>query len=461
MARDLLKRSNLSPERIRLGEFGIVTMRKRFYLKRVFQLVIATFLGWCPLVCLSQDLVQEFDPINKGLGLMGVANNGSFFVLGGNGISLRWTQSGEEWLNITEDVEFHSNTSHRPVDISPDDSLMAWVGGGMVRIFDLKLGRIISRFSKLSDDQSYFRGPIKFQPNSNRIAVSSYGTNEVAIVNYSSGEIVQRIHHPQSDPKRGNIDFSYDGHLLTYGGGSRGRNTLVHVFDLKEHKTVRVIKTSTSYGVTDIDLSDNGKWLATATLNGIENEDSMVEIWDIQKGDVFGRIKGSCAFLHFMDKGSFLAVLRTLGSQGEDTLPDQVQFWRVHDMKLMKSIELEGRRGEYPARYTMQGFADDSGVMVQYRGSTKWIEENGEFQPVKPTYVAVVSTPPMISHFSVLSQNSLSIKWAGGKPPFDLLFRSQLNERWITQKEGINDREVTIQQNHQGVGFYGIQGKNP
>lgn len=436
-------------------------MTNRSRNKKVLHLMLAIIVYWCPLKSLSQDLIQKFDPINKQLGLMAISNDGSFYVLGGGEISVRWTQSGEEWFNISKEVEFHSNPNHRPVDISPDDSLIAWVGNGVVRVFDIQLGKIISTFSKPDNDTSDFRGPIEFQPHTHHLAVSSIGTDEVTIIDYISGKPVQRVHHPQADPKGGNIDFSRDGQYLAYGGGSRGKSTLVHIFDLTAQKPVRVIETSNSYGVPDLDLSENGRWLATGARESSGDNGQMAEIWDVQKGNNIGRIDGRCEFLHFMDEDRYLAALITPDPQFEETSADQIQIWRVQDMKLMKSIELDGRRGENPARYTMLGSKSNTRLIVQYRGATTWIEMNSELVPVKPTHVAAVSVPPMISLFKALTQNSLQLQWSGGIPPFEIIFRPNLEQDGITLKTGIHERETTLLNTMKKTGFYEIISHQP
>jgi hypothetical protein len=126
-------------------------------------------------------------------------------------------------------------------------------------------------------------------------------------------------------------------------------------------------------------------------------------------------------------------------------------------MKLMKFIELEGRRGEYPARYTMLGSQDYSGVVVQYFGDTVWIEGNGEFRPVMPTYIGLVSIPPMISSLSHTAAGSLSLEWSSGLAPFQLLFRENLDESWSTIERGIVTRSITIPLDNTKSGFYGIR----
>jgi hypothetical protein len=201
-----------------------------------------------------------------------------------------------------------------------------------------------------------------------------------------------------------------------------------------------------------VDLSGDGKWLATGAYS---YEESSVEVWSVQTGERVGVIHASSEYLSFMDEGRILAVLTTSRIPGLRT--EELQFWRLSDMTLMQSVELQGVEMIPNDEHSMLRLPDGSGVLIQSRGPNRLVEANGEIVTVPTTELEIITPSPMISNLSHAVPGFFTLQWAGGRAPFQLLFRENLDESWNLIEEGIITRSVTIPLDNTKSGFYGIR----
>jgi WD40 repeat protein len=147
------------------------------------------------------------------------------------------------------------------------------------------------------------------------------------------------------------IDFSPDGKLMATGGGIRGLDLRVKIWDPLSGELIKTLQTSNTYGIDDVTFSPDGKILATGTD---EWEDpGNVELWNTTDWSLLRRLPGKGFQLAFSPDGEFLVALRNRRA---------LDIWRVATGEMVRSYVPPS--GEFGALATVHFMPDGNSLIL-------------------------------------------------------------------------------------------------
>lgn len=151
---------------------------------------------------------------------------------------------------------------------SPDGNILATGGvDGFLRLYESKTGGLFEEW----DPNLGSLSAVKFSPDGTIIGVTSDRTNEIKLLNASTGkEVSVLIGHTNSN---WNLDFSSDGTKVV----TTGRDGTIRTWDAFTGKLLFTINGHTST-VSGLDLSPDNRLIASAGTDGA------VHVWDIATG---------------------------------------------------------------------------------------------------------------------------------------------------------------------------------
>ena len=158
------------------------------------------------------------------------------------------------------------------IDISPDGRYLA--AGGLAdapdphhaTVFDLRTGELLQTWAY----SSLYHHGVSFTPDGTHLAVGSKGDVRL----YEVGTWTESVLIPYAADAK-HIDFTADGSLIAIGGEATG---LVVVADAATGEELYSI-TDHQGDVTDLDFSEDGSLLLTASTDGT------IRLWDAGTGD--------------------------------------------------------------------------------------------------------------------------------------------------------------------------------
>jgi WD40 repeat protein len=296
------------------------------------------------------------------------------------------------------------------LEFSSDGTLLASTGRDeQLKLWSVPQGTLIAALANVVSAQSGEGGAIAFSPDDTLLA----STRKSSPTNLA-------IWHMRPDPPKPEflhelvghtngvnaIDFSPDGKFMATGGGFRGRDLTVKIWDPLNGELIKTLQTSNTYGIDDVAFSPDGKILATGT-DTYSSFAGNVELWNTTDWSLLRRLPGKGSQLAFSPDGEFLVTLRDRST---------LDIWRVATGTLVRSYVLPG--SEFGSLATVRFMPDGNSLIIAGFN-------NGGAVP--HGYLNAVRFPGRELEFKV-DANALELTWLQGAAT--LQTKTNLTAEW-------------------------------
>ena len=182
------------------------------------------------------------------------------------------------------------------LEFSADGTVLASSGRDeQLKLWSVPGGTLIGAIANVTSAQSGQGGAIAFSPDDSLLA----STLKTAPTNLAMWHMRKEplpkpeFFHSLAGHTNGvnAIDFSPDGKLMATGGGFRGQDLRVQIWDPLTGELIKTLQTSNTYGIDDVRFSPDGKILATGT-DALGNFGGSVELWDTTDWSLLRRLPG-------------------------------------------------------------------------------------------------------------------------------------------------------------------------
>lgn len=242
------------------------------------------------------------------------------------------------------------------LEFSSDGTVLASSGRDeQLKLWSVPQGTLIGAIANVVSAQSGQGGAIAFSPDDTLLASTrkSSPTN-LAIWGMRADPPKPEFLHELVGHTNGvnAIAFSPDGKFMATGGGFRGRDLTVKVWDPLNGELIKTLQTSNTYGIDDLAFSPDGKILATGT-DAYSSFTGNVEFWNTTDWALLRRLPGKGFQLAFSPDGEFLVALRDRST---------LDIWRVGTGTLVRSYILPV--SEYGSLATVHFMPDGTSLVI-------------------------------------------------------------------------------------------------
>src|SRR5688500_12848253 len=243
------------------------------------------------------------------------------------------------------------------LELSRDGTLLASSGRDeQLKLWAVPGGTLIAGIANITSAQSGQGGAIAFSPDDTLLA----STLKTAPTNLAvwrmrtepspKPEFLYSLAGHTNGVKA--IDLSPDGKLMATGGGIRGQDLRVKIWNTLSGELIKTLQTSNTYGIDDVTFSPDGKMLATGT-DDLSNFAGNVELWNTTDWSLLRRLPGKGFQLAFSPDGEFLVALRDRHT---------LDIWRVATGEMVRSYVLPS--GEFGGLATVHSMPDGSSLFL-------------------------------------------------------------------------------------------------
>ncbi len=211
----------------------------------------------------------------------------------------------------------------REYRVSPDQTLVAILDRGFIRITNAKTGKVVQ--VKAGMDVHEFA----FSPDSQLLAIGDTGSRpgdnegdgftDVRIVNAGSGQLVHRMPRDESGWSALHPVFSPNGKVLAIGS----RNYVTRLYDVATGKLMHILNKRMTH---EIAFSPDSKVLAASYVDGT------LGLWSVKTGRMLQSTKSGDIELYSVDWSPAGDLLVSSGHKGS------VRVWDPRTLRMVKEL---------------------------------------------------------------------------------------------------------------------------
>jgi WD40 repeat protein len=218
------------------------------------------------------------------------------------------------------------------LEFSKDGTLLASSGRDeQLKLWSVAEGKLIGALANIVSAQSGQGGAMAFSPEDSLLVSTLKTTPTNLAVWHMRKEPSPKPEFLYSLAGHTNgvyaIDFSPDGKFMATGGGFRGQDLRVKIWNPLSGELIKTLQTSNTYGIDDVKFSPDGKILATGT-DDLPGWAGNVELWNTTDWTLLRRLPGKGFRLAFSPDGEFLVALRDRS---------RMDLWRVATGTMVRS----------------------------------------------------------------------------------------------------------------------------
>jgi WD40 repeat protein len=259
------------------------------------------------------------------------------------------------------------------------------------------------------------KAALAFSPDNALLVVGLEGVSNLGILRVADFELLNRVQGHSNGVNA--AAFSPDGKVFVTGGGFRGLDTTVRIWDAGTQTLLKTIRTLNTYGIDDVVISPDGKFLVTGT-DHLENFAGNVQVWNTANWTLHHTLPTKGHILSFSPDNRWLL---SVGPRNE------VNVWSTKDWRLLSRYTLS--TSEY-GNIRALSFGADS--RMHYLAGERFDGEafNGHVAALKAPFALALSRG---------QNNTVELDWLDGSG--QLQMRTNWTTGWIT----VSDVPATFQ----------------
>jgi RNA polymerase sigma factor (sigma-70 family) len=197
--------------------------------------------------------------------------------------------------------------------------------------YDWKTGRHVRRYP---ETPTYSPSQASVSLDGALMAFPHDEGKKISLINTETGKEIRTLGpHPQH---RGHSRFSPDGKKLV----TAATDKIVRIWEVESGKLLHELESHTAFLIERLEVSPDGRWLATASTDGSARGDYDVRLWEVATGRLAHRIpprRGSASAIAFSPDSTELAIVG--GEPGRPNDRGEVSLVDVRTGREKRSFE--------------------------------------------------------------------------------------------------------------------------